>query len=191
MSFPGIPGHRPGCTKPQSSISSLPKDPAMPTGTGRPMISSPVSTDFIPKAHIVPRSKPWPQQTLQGPAQINNDVKLIQSQKALTRNDEAIAEYHSQKLAQAEAADTGGYQQPSEIIEKNTQDPAYWVLQPPNRMILTRRRPRGYNRYGFKVLVSSEYTRVVVNADSERKYTYKLLKKDPPECPFPKTVCGH
>lgn len=112
--------------------------------------------------------------------QNNGEVKTKQSQKALTRNDEAIAEYHRQKLAQAEAADTGGYQQPSDIIEENTQYPAYCdpgTTQPDETDLP---QPKGDATVtDLRFWSNPEYTRVVVNADSERRYTHKLLKKDP------------
>lgn len=114
-----------------------------------------------------------------------SDVKIIQSQKALTRNDEAITEYHRQKLAQAEAADTGGYQQPSDIIEENTQDPAYYGPVTTKADDTDPSPPKEDTTVGDTTVTdlrfwsSPEYTRVVVNADRERKYTHKLLKKDP------------
>nr|WP_320193550.1 N-acetylmuramoyl-L-alanine amidase [uncultured Desulfobacter sp.] len=117
------------------------------------------------------------------PRQNNRDIKTKRSQKALTRNDKAIAEYHKQKLAQAEAADTGEYKQPSDIvsdiIEKNTQDTAYCdpVADKQNE---TDPPPKGDTTItDLRFWSNPEYTRVVVNAKSERKYTHKLLKKDP------------
>ena len=135
---------------------------------------------FYPQSAYSARSKTLAAANASKPRPKNNDVKLIQSQKALTRNDEAIAEYHSQKLAQAEAADTGGYQQPSDIIEKNTQDPAYLGSATTKPDDTDPSPPQGDTTVtDLRFWSSSEYTRVVVNADSERKYTYKLLKKDP------------
>ncbi|MGD9825849.1 N-acetylmuramoyl-L-alanine amidase, partial [Desulfobacter sp.] len=112
--------------------------------------------------------------------QNNGEVKTKQSQKELTRNDEAIAEYHRQKLAQADAADTGGYRQPSDIIEDNTAHPAYCgpgSTQPDDTDLP---QPKGDTRVtDLRFWSNPEYSRVVINADSERRYTHRLLKKDP------------
>ena len=114
----------------------------------------------------------------------NSAIKIKRSQKNLTRNDEAIAEYHKKKLAQAEAEDTGEYQHPSDIvsdiIENNTQDTAYCGPETPKETETVTPLPKGDTTVtDLRFWSNPEYTRVVVNADRERKYTYKLLKKDP------------
>src|SRR6056297_2208467 len=137
---------------------------------------------FYPQSAYRARAKTLAAANASRPRPNNSDVKRIQSQKALTRNDEAIAEYHMQKLALADAADTGGYQQPSDIIEKNTQDPAYCGPATTNTKPddTDPSPPKGDTTVtDLRFWSSSEYTRVVVNADSERKYTHRLLKKDP------------
>jgi len=112
--------------------------------------------------------------------QNNGEVKTKQSQKAMTRNDEAIAEYSRQKREQAEAADTGGYKQPTDIIKENTEDAAYCGpgATQPDKTDLPQ--PKGDTTVtDLRFWSNPEYTRVVVNADSERRYTHRLLKKDP------------
>ncbi|PIE62352.1 MAG: N-acetylmuramoyl-L-alanine amidase [Desulfobacter postgatei] len=135
---------------------------------------------FYPRSAYHARAKTLAAANASRPRHNNSNIKTKQSKKALTRNDEAIAEYHRQKLAQADAADTGGYQQPSDIIEKNTPDTVYSAplttkpddtdLPPPKGDTIVT---------DLRFWSSSEYTRVVVNADKERSYTHKLLKKDP------------
>ena len=122
----------------------------------------------------------------------SKDIKIKRSQETLASNDKVIAQDHRQKLAQAEAADTGEYQQPSDmasdIIENNTQDPAYCgpeYRQRPapkeSKSVLGNSRfPREIQRVtDLRFWSNPEYTRVVINAKNERKYTHKLLKKDP------------
>nr|WP_319393380.1 N-acetylmuramoyl-L-alanine amidase [uncultured Desulfobacter sp.] len=118
----------------------------------------------------------------------NRGIKIKRSQKNLTRNDKAIAEYHRQKLAQAEAADTGEYQQPSDIvsdiIENNTQDTAYCspeTTKDSEKDGKSDPKPPKVDTTvtDLRFWSNPEYTRVVINAKNERKYTHKLLKKDP------------
>ncbi|WP_035241895.1 N-acetylmuramoyl-L-alanine amidase [Desulfobacter vibrioformis] len=112
--------------------------------------------------------------------QNNGEVKTKQSQKAMTRNDEAIAEYSRQKREQAESADTGEYKQPADIIKENTEDTAYCGpgTTQPDKTDLPQ--PKGDTTVtDLRFWSNPEYTRVVVNADSERRYTHRLLKKDP------------
>jgi len=135
---------------------------------------------FYPQSAYSARAKTLAAANAPRPRRNNSKVKIKRSQKTLTRNDEAIAAYHRQKLVQTEAADTGEYQQPSAIIEKPTQDPAYCGpgTTKPNDTDLPP--PKGDTTVtDLRFWSSPEYTRVVVNADSERKYTHKLLKKDP------------
>lgn len=130
-------------------------------------------------------SRPRPDNSdLSRPRPDNSEVEIKRSKKKLTRNDEAIAEYHRQKLAQTEAADKGGYQQPSDvisdIIKNDTQEPASFNPDPikPKRTDPTP--PHGVTTItDLRFWSNPEYTRVVINANSERNYTHKLLKKDP------------
>ena len=135
---------------------------------------------FYPQSAYSARAKTLAAANASRPRQNNGEVKTKQSQKALTRNDEAIAEYHRLKLAQAEAADTGEYQQPSDIIEKDTQDLSYCGLEPPQPEDTDPSPPKGDTTVtDLRFWSNPEYTRVVINAAGERKYTHKLLKKDP------------
>lgn len=135
---------------------------------------------LYPQSAYSARAKTLAAANTSKPRQNNSDVKTKQSQKALTRNDEAIAEYHRQKLVQIEAADTGGYQLPSDIIEKNTQDPAYRAPATTKPDDTDLSPPKGDTTVtDLRFWSNPEYTRVVVNAASDRKYTHKLLKKDP------------
>jgi len=140
---------------------------------------------YYPQSAYSARAKTLAAANASRPRDQNSTVNIKRSQKALTRNDKAIAAYHRQKLVQAEAADAGGYQQPSDIvsdiIENNTQDPAYCgpgTTTKPNDT--DRPPPKGDTTVtDLRFWSNPEYTRVVVNADRERKYTHKLLKKDP------------
>lgn len=135
---------------------------------------------FYPESAYSARAKTLAAANSQRPRRSNSDIKTIQSQKALTRDDEAIAAYHRQKLAQAEAADAGEYQQPSDIIEKNTQDTAYSGPLPTKPDDTALPPSKGDTTVtDLRFWSNPEYTRVVINADRERKYTHKLLKKDP------------
>ena len=114
------------------------------------------------------------------PRRNNSDVKTKQSKKALTRNDEAIAKYNRQKRTQAEAVDTGGYHQPSDIIKKHPQAPAHCnpaTTKPDDTKLPP---PKGDTTVtDLRFWSNPEYTRVVINANKDRKFTHKLLKKDP------------
>ena len=114
------------------------------------------------------------------PRQNNSEIKTKQSKKTLTRNDEAIAEYNMQKLVQAEAVDTGKYRQPSDIIKKETQDSAYCNPGATKQDDTDQPPPKGDTIVtDLRFWSNPEYTRVVVNANKDRKFTHKLLKKDP------------
>jgi N-acetylmuramoyl-L-alanine amidase len=139
---------------------------------------------FYPQSAYSARARTLDAANRSRPRQNHSDIKIKRSQKNLTRNDKAIAEYHKQRLAQVEAADTGEYQHPSDIvsdiIEKKPQDTAYCgpgttqtsPPEPPS--------PKGDTTVtDLRFWSNPEYTRVVVNAANERKYTHKLLKKDP------------
>ncbi|NDY70665.1 N-acetylmuramoyl-L-alanine amidase [Desulfobacter hydrogenophilus] len=137
-----------------------------------------------PQSAYTARAKTLAAVNASRPRRNNSSVKIKRSQKELTRNDDAIAAYHRQKLVQAEAADTGEYHQPSDIvsdiIEKNTQDPAYCApaTTKPNDTALPP--PKGDTTItDLRFWSNPEYTRVVINADREREYAHKLLKKDP------------
>ncbi len=135
---------------------------------------------FYPQSAYSARAKTLAAANTPRPRQNNSDVKIKQSKKALTRNDKAIAEYHRPKPARAEAADTGGYQQPADIIEKNKRDPAYCGSGTPQPDDTDLPQPKGDTTVtDLRFWSNPEYTRVVINADSERKYTHKLLEKDP------------
>jgi N-acetylmuramoyl-L-alanine amidase len=98
----------------------------------------------------------------------------------LTRNDEAIAEYQRQKLEQVEAADTGEYQQPSDIIGKETQALSYCGPKPPQPDDTDLPLPKEDTTVtDLRFWSNPEYSRVVINADRDRKFTHKLLNKDP------------
>ncbi|WP_020590061.1 N-acetylmuramoyl-L-alanine amidase [Desulfobacter curvatus] len=139
---------------------------------------------FYPQSAYSARANTLAAANASRPRLNNSDVEIKRSQKKLTRDDEAIAEYHRQKLAQAEAADTGEYQQPSDvisdIIEKDTQDPAYCGPETTKPDDTELQPPKGDTTVtDLRFWSNPEYTRVVVNADRERNYTHKLLKKDP------------
>jgi N-acetylmuramoyl-L-alanine amidase len=139
---------------------------------------------FYPQSAYSARARTLDAANRSRPRQNHSDIKIKRSQKKLTRNDKAIAEYHRQKLAQAEAADTGKYHQPSDIvsdiIEKNTRDTAYCGPKTTEPSKPDPPTPKGDTTVtDLRFWSNPEYTRVVVNAANERKYTHRLLKKDP------------
>ncbi|MDD4274497.1 MAG: N-acetylmuramoyl-L-alanine amidase [Desulfobacter postgatei] len=135
---------------------------------------------FYPQSAYSARAKTLAAANASSPRQNNGEVKTKQSQKALTRNDEAITEYHTQKLAQAEAADTGEYQQPSDIIKKDRQNLSDSGLEPLQRDDTNPSPPKEDTTVtDLRFWSNPEYSRVVINADRDRKFTHKLLNKDP------------
>ena len=154
---------------------------------------------FYPQSAYSARAKTLAAANISRPRQNNSEIKIKQSQKvqtrndetigevktkpsqkALTRNDEAIAEYHTQKLAQVEAADAGEYQQPSDIIGKETQDLSSFgpgATQPDDTDLPLPKEDTTVT--DLRIWSNPEYSRVVINADRDRKFTHKLLNKDP------------
>ncbi|WP_321493018.1 N-acetylmuramoyl-L-alanine amidase [uncultured Desulfobacter sp.] len=134
---------------------------------------------FYPQSAYSARTKTLAAANASKPRQNTPEIKTKTSQKALTRNDKAIAEHQRQALAKAEAADTGEYQQPSELIEGIIQDAPYCdpsATKPDDTKVTP---PKGDTTVtDLRFWSNPEYTRVVVNANSDRKFTHKLLKKD-------------
>ena len=135
---------------------------------------------FYPQSAYSARARTLAAANASRPRQNGSDIKIKRSKKALTRNDKAIAEYHKQKLARAEAADTGEYRHPSDIVKQNTGDTVYRDPVADKQIETDPPPPKGDTTVtDLRFWSNPEYTRVVVNADRERKYTHRLLKKDP------------
>ncbi|HCY86492.1 MAG TPA: N-acetylmuramoyl-L-alanine amidase [Desulfobacteraceae bacterium] len=106
---------------------------------------------------------------------VEDNIKTLKSKKAQTRDDAAIARYK----ANLNEADT-----PEDIIRRATEAPSAPktpislkkpVSQPPKVPV-----PKGDTKVtGLRFWSNPEYTRIVVNADHERPYVHRLLKKDP------------
>ncbi len=118
------------------------------------------------------------------PREENPSFKIKKSQKTRTRNDKAIAEYQLQKLMDANAAAGKELSRP-----ETDPDPE---PKPNDSNYCGSGTPAPSDSESAPVVLKGdatvtdlrfwsnpEYTRVVVNANSERKYTHRLLKKDP------------
>ena len=139
---------------------------------------------FYPESAYSTRTKPLAKANTSLPRGKKTAFKLKKSRKDLTRNDKAIAEYQLQKLIHSNAAgngftqppeaadagrtskDTGGSRDPG-TPEQAGSDPLPTV--PKGDAMVT----------DLRFWSNPEYTRVVVNANSERPYSHRLLKKDP------------
>ncbi|MCG8617308.1 MAG: N-acetylmuramoyl-L-alanine amidase, partial [Desulfobacterales bacterium] len=104
-----------------------------------------------------------------------DNIKVLKSKKAQTRDDAAIARYKDA----LKASDT-----PEDIIKRakverlKPKDPI--SLKKPASQSPPAPLPKGDTRVtGLRFWSNPEYTRIVVNADHERPYVHRLLKRDP------------
>ncbi len=92
-------------------------------------------------------------------------IKLIKSKKRLTKNDARIKAYYRSLETKDVAAKVKLEERPEIEIEKPTQP----VADPVGDTNIT----------DLRFWSNPEYTRIVVNAEGERAYSHRLLKKDP------------
>lgn len=106
-------------------------------------------------------------------ARDNDSVKTLRSKKAETRDNQAIARYKQEKLKNKKRP----------ILTKEAK--TVKELPPPVELVKSEDRPQlppaGDDTWvtDLRFWSNPEYTRIVVNAEGERPYSHRLLKKDP------------
>ncbi len=103
------------------------------------------------------------------------NVKTLKSKKAATRNEDAIARYNVQKRQKKDSQiKPRASKQPTHLSGDETT-----AIIPPSSAPLQN---KGSNKdiyvTNLRFWSNPEYTRIVINADRERPYTHKLLRKD-------------
>ena len=106
------------------------------------------------------------------PVKNGSALKHILSLKKQTRNDALIEKYiHSQKNTQTEPS-------PSKTVDQNTEPNPYELASPKSTPVYTA--PTDDTTItDLRFWSNPEYTRIVINAEHDRDYAHRLLKKDP------------
>ncbi|MDD9303961.1 MAG: N-acetylmuramoyl-L-alanine amidase [Desulfobacter sp.] len=130
-------------------------------------------------------TKKYPQSAYSGRARIlkksigkkpSPAIKTLTSKKAKTRDDRAIALYQKELKSKLRTKHAKPVQAKSP--EKKRPDPL--PLARPKNIPVPLPLPKTDTRVtGLRFWSNPEYTRIVVNAEGERPYAHRLLKKDP------------
>lgn len=110
-------------------------------------------------------------------AAAEKNVKVLNSKKSDTIDRDALAAYQLQKRREKTRRQKEQVKKPVQVKAKSS---IPVPLQKPENVKPLPPLPKGDTRVtGLRFWSNPEYTRIVINADADRPYVHRLLKKDP------------